>query len=485
MVTSVYLSNNTVRVLEGTGGKNSISVGRICEMQLPEGCLINGVITNAAGLEAELKDFWAENKLSNKNVMLIIGSSQFTVKELELPKMSNKKLVDMLPREMSDAERKEAPLCDYMYLRKQDKKGAMHLIGAMVERNFLDDYVQLFKKLGISVEGIQMVRTSMLSVFALLPELTDKTCIIQTLDGNNLTSILLVEGSYRYSTRVRLFNEEGTPEFAREIARNVSTIIQFNSMNKDSAPVKEYCIGGLKDREDCISAVESLGLKEFDLSLKAKLDLPDGEEARDYLPELGALAAHGKGINFYLAYKKNPERQKAVGEALHYAIPGAVVLGICAAICGGLFFRNTLKQAELDELDAYLMDMNNLEMSMEADRLSAELAVLKRKTAAAQTMEEAVGSYPKINSKVTDTVIACGGRTVEIEVQSYLAETGTLSLLATAANVTEINAFIDRLELANIFERVEYTGYTYMEEAGVYNINVVCYLAETAGKQVG
>lgn len=485
MVTSVYLSNNTVRVLEGAGGKSSISVGRICEMQLPEGCMINGVITNAAGLEAELKDFWAENKLSKKNVMLIIGSSQFTVKELELPKMSSRKLLDMLPREMADAERKEAPLCDYMYLHKRDKKNSMHIIGAMVERNFLDDYVQLFKKLGIWLEGIQMVRTSMLSVFALLPELADKTCIVQTLDGNNLTSILLVKGSYRYSTRVRLFNEEGTPEFAREIARNVSTIIQFNSTNKESEPIKEFCIGGLKERADCISAVESLGLKEFNLSLKAKLDLPDGEEARDYLPELGAFASRDRGINFYTPYKKNPARRKAVGEAIHYAIPGLVVLGVCAVICGGLFFINTLKQTELDELDAYLMDVNNIEMSMEADRLSAELALLKKKTSSAQTMEEAIGSYPKVNGQVTDTVIACGGSTVEIEVQSYLAETGTLSLLATAANVTEINAFIDRLEMSNLFERVEYTGYTYLEEARVYNINVVCYLAESAGKQEG
>ena len=38
MVTSVYLSNNTVRVLEGTGGRSSLAVGRICELQLPEGC---------------------------------------------------------------------------------------------------------------------------------------------------------------------------------------------------------------------------------------------------------------------------------------------------------------------------------------------------------------------------------------------------------------------------------------------------------------
>ena len=71
MVTSVYLSNNTVRVLEGTGGRSSLAVGRICELQLPEGCLINGVITNAQGLEAELKEFWAENKLSKKNIMLV------------------------------------------------------------------------------------------------------------------------------------------------------------------------------------------------------------------------------------------------------------------------------------------------------------------------------------------------------------------------------------------------------------------------------
>ena len=56
-----------------------------CQTELPEGCLINGVITNEADLTAALKEFFTANKLPMNRVALIAGGSQFMHRILTLP----------------------------------------------------------------------------------------------------------------------------------------------------------------------------------------------------------------------------------------------------------------------------------------------------------------------------------------------------------------------------------------------------------------
>ena len=51
-----------------------------------------------------------------------------------------------------------------------------------------------------------------------------------------------------------------------------------------------------------------------------------------------------------------------------------------------------------------------------------------------------------------------------------------------APEVEDINQFIDRLEERDIFEQLDYTGYVWSEERGMWTINLVCYLSENAGK---
>ena len=78
MTTSVYLSNNNINAVVGSGG-GKIRVKRVCSTQIPEGSLINGIITNEADLAEQLKEFWAANKLPKKDVSLVINSSQFVL----------------------------------------------------------------------------------------------------------------------------------------------------------------------------------------------------------------------------------------------------------------------------------------------------------------------------------------------------------------------------------------------------------------------
>ena len=58
-------------------------------------------------------------------------------------------------------------------------------------------------------------------------------------------------------------------------------------------------------------------------------------------------------------------------------------------------------------------------------------------------------------------------------------------MIAKAENVDLINQFIKRLTDEDIFNSIDYTGYAFEEDTGLWNIHVMCILSESAGKQGG
>jgi len=122
LLTSLYLCSRTVYAAVGTPTGSGARVVAAAQTELPEGCLINGVITNEADLTAALKEFFTANKLPMNHVALIAGGSQFMHRILSLPAMSEKKRMAVLSHELaSGGAEVRAPLDDYMLLSRDAK----------------------------------------------------------------------------------------------------------------------------------------------------------------------------------------------------------------------------------------------------------------------------------------------------------------------------------------------------------------------------
>ena len=112
-LTSLYLCSRTVYAAVGSPTARGARITAAASTQLPEGCLINGVITNEADLAEALKAFFADNKLPTGRVALIAGGSQFMHRIMELPAMSEKKRMAVLSHELSSSGAETtAPLDD-------------------------------------------------------------------------------------------------------------------------------------------------------------------------------------------------------------------------------------------------------------------------------------------------------------------------------------------------------------------------------------
>ena len=293
-LTSLYLCSRTVYAAVGSPTADGARITAAAQMQLPEGCLINGVITNEADLADALKAFFAQNKLPTSRVALIAGGSQFMHRILSLPAMSEKKRMAVLSHELSTggAETK-APLDDYMPLSRDAKTRTDTVLAARVEQSVIAGYDALAKAAGFKLTCIDLVLAAPIKAVRTIPDLQQKTFVLLQFDDDTISATLFVRGQYSYSTRSRLFNPRGSVESGTEIAQKLSGILQFHIANKSEHQIGTVYFAGstAEDFAVCRPGCEALGLAVEIFPDSPAVKLPSGTHLADVLYAAGNLIA--------------------------------------------------------------------------------------------------------------------------------------------------------------------------------------------------
>ncbi len=291
-LTSLYLCSRTVYAAVGSPTANGARITAAAQTELPEGCLINGVITNEADLAAALKEFFAANKLPTNRVALMAGGTQFMHRIVTLPAMSEKKRLAVLARELSTggAETK-APLDDYMLLA-HDGKGDT-VLATRVEQAVIAGYDALAKAAGFKLYSIDLGLAALIKAVRTVPALQKETFVLLQFDDDTISAALFEQGQYTYSTRSRLFNPRGTAESGTEIAQKLSGILQFHIAGKSAHAIRTVYFGGADAQDICVCTpgCEALALQVAPFPDSPTVRLPDGIRLCDVLFAAGNLIA--------------------------------------------------------------------------------------------------------------------------------------------------------------------------------------------------
>lgn len=291
-LTSLYLCSRTVYAAVGSPTANGARITAAAQTELPEGCLINGVITNEADLAAALKEFFAANKLPTNRVALMAGGTQFMHRIVTLPAMSEKKRLAVLARELSTggAETK-APLDDYMLLAHNGKGDTV--LATRVEQAVIAGYDALAKAAGFKLYSIDLGLAALIKAVRTVPTLQKETFVLLQFDDDTISAALFEQGQYTYSTRSRLFNPRGTAESGTEIAQKLSGILQFHIAGKSAHPIRTVYFGGAdaQDIRVCTPGCEALALQVAPFPDSPTVRLPDGVRLCDVLFAAGNLIA--------------------------------------------------------------------------------------------------------------------------------------------------------------------------------------------------
>ena len=289
-MTSLYLCNRTVYAAVGSPARGGAALSVVCQAELPEGCLINGIITNEAALTAALKEFFSANALPAKRVALVLGGSQFQHKVLTLPDLPDKKLRSIVTKELGMGAGNQT-LDDWMLLRRDMKAHSQTVLATRVERSVIEGVLSLAKGAGLTLCCIDTGLSCLIKLVRAIPALAGRTFILLAFDGENLAALLFVQGQYSYSTRSRLFNTRGTPEAAAEIAQKLSGILQFHLTNKSDHRITDVYFAkcGAGELESCRPGAEALGLTVSMLPDAPGLRLPSDCCAADAVFAAGSF----------------------------------------------------------------------------------------------------------------------------------------------------------------------------------------------------
>lgn len=497
MAVSIYLSNNTVQIVCGEANKKRVRVEKIYSLTIPEGSLLNGVITSENNLKNDLKNIWEKYQIPRKGVCLVLDSSQIMMKTVVAKKANAKKILASVAKEFADTIHTEQYVFDGRTLREDAAQKQVEVLAVAAEKEYLADYVRIFQEIGVTLDGIDVAISAQMKVLGRIAQLKEETFITSHLDGNNLVSTLIVDGHYKYFNRTRLFSEHGTEGFAAEVARTVSSITQFYSSQKYEEPLEHVYMGGYgkADYELCKEVIGRLGMKAQIPENSAVALMPGqeqtviesalkGEPLRtcDYIYAIGALIQDKGDIDLCERYKKCQKSGSPNGLSVKRALPVIVVSGVCVTVSLGLIVMNLMTQNKLDTVNSYIDSPANQEAYAEAMNKQAEANRLQSMVRDGEGLWETIQSYPLPNSKVEQEILQCAGSEVSITVNSYDAKTGVYEFTAKSANVTTINAFITRLRESSVFANLEYSGYTMEEKTGMYLIMVNGFLNESAGR---
>lgn len=478
MATIIYLSNQLVQVIEAKAKGKTVVVQNIWQGETPEGSLINGIITDDDAFSAWLKAFFLKNRLPRKDITLIINSTQFNHKVLDFPKIKDSEIRKMVPREFSE-NRTENTLFTYFTLAEVGNR-KLKIFATAVEKGFLVSYINFFRQAGIEVTAIDSAIGCMVRLFMNAPEIQKKTCLVQVLDGREVVSILFVRGVYYYSQKNRLFTQDATEEsMSMELASINDRILQFASSQQIKEPINQFYLCGNRQnafQKGLENSQIFKGDRVLSISRVAK------KRGVDFVYAAGFLLSQRKDNSFYKQLVREQEDVKRRRELMELILPSAAVLVVCLVITAFLGNRYFSGVEELRVHQQNMQDSGLVNDNARYELASTNVASLTAKEEQAKSIWQHLLSYPTINSSVLQVLNDCTEGTVTIEIRSFQRDSGILSIEASATDVRSINGFVANLQEQDIFEEVEYSGYTYTSGQNNYSIHVVCSMAEGAGR---
>ena len=482
MSTVIYLSNQQIQIVEGKRGK-AATVNRCFDFQAPQGSIINGIVMDPDGFGSFLKGIWSENKLSVKDVILIVNSSKFVGQNMEIPKMSDDKTLDHIKRGFSNIDRSEEKIYGFLRLESAQKK-MQRLYAESVSPDFVKDYISFFQSIGITLKGIYSGEGSTIGLINSTKAKQHSTFMLMIADSMTLTTILYVNKVFTYYNSARCFHDPGTEEYAQDLTRSVSQIRQFMQANQFDAELEAIILAGMEEQDLNLYKAH---MRDFGVQTPVELFSdsknikgPGASQVQNHLFATSGLFDSGNQGNYLVRYQTKKVEKKSGNNAKYFIIL-AVALVLSVVIFVAALMRSKKFEKELDELESYNNSAAVQMQVMEYDELTARNSFLIQQYLSIANINENLDTYPWATSAVQQKIFRLASGYAIVTLTSCNADSGTTNMDVNASNVQTINEFIALLKNQKIFHDVTYTGYSY-SDTDLYHVNVSCTLEEAVGR---
>lgn len=488
----VFLSNTNIQIASGSAAGDGVRVSKLISSPLPEGAVLNGVVMDPDMVVEAIKLAWQANKLPKSEVTLIINSPQLRANRVDAPLLADKKTTEFIERETRDSEygRFQNPITGWYVVGKDAKAKTQKVVYETAEIDFVNKYVDIFGKAGLKLKTIH--NGVQLATEYFTKQAAGKTVLYMILDGKSLVTIFFAEGKYYYDSTSRVFAQPGTPEFAREIYASISSIRQFISAQHLTETVKDIMFCGL-----AYSHVNQLANDILNLDSTVDISIaqpPQGTTVGSdqaqfpfFVYPIAGLRRIDERMPILKNTKQASKKKKEKSFMANLIVPFILVLAVALIGYGVCLTLKMKKQAELEDLEKYINNQTVVDQIAEYDAMYDNMAEMGRIQGGVDILMDDLNSYPVPDSSINESILeAAKKHDVSVDFNSYSSSTGVFSITASSPEVEDINQFIADLMAMDIFENVNYTGYSLSSDGKSWQINVVCTLAgrEPAAEEV-
>ncbi len=491
MSETVFLSNTNLQIASGSSSSGGVKVNKLISAPIPDGAVLNGVVMDQDILIDTIRRVWQENRLAKTEVTLILNSPQFRTNRIDTPLLADKKTTEYILRETEGLEygRFQSPVTGWYLVSKDSKSKTQRVVYERAESDFVEKYVEIFEKAGLKLKtihgGIQLAA----ELFS--DQASGKTLIYMILDGSTLVTVFFDSGKYYYDATSRVFSQPGTPEFANEIYASISSIRQFMSAQHLAGTLKDVFFAGLTQPQVNQLSNDMLNIdSQIDISM---VSLPAGCSIREsnaafpfYVYPIAGLRKSEEKASILKSTKKTNEKAKQGPISVRMVTVLIVIAALLGIAYGVLSIIGGIKRSKLKEIEAYNNSTEVLEQVKEYDAMYGNMAEIGKIQGGVDILVEDLNSYPIPDSTINSKIKQAGrNNDVAVKFDSYDASTGVFSITASSPVVDDINLFVSELYEMDVFEDVNYTGYSLSNDESGWKINVVCTLASSDSAEEG
>jgi hypothetical protein len=290
-----------MKFVTGEADARSVKIRKYAELLLPSGGMINGIITDEEIMTRFFAQVNNDASLGKEPTFLVINNNNIQAKSFEAPPVSEDMMIEFIRREYSQysEDESESNVYDYTVLSPKGKTGGVQILAVGVARSILDSYRTTLVNAGFDLKHIDIGLNCQIKLARVLPQLQQGSVILVFVDGRSLALTLFENGNYIVSNRYRLTHTDDEPELIDEIGGNISSMIQFNKTQKDSAAITAaYIAGAAEPQVDALRfSLTYLGIDIQGLDMSEMIRLQDSGgagagtrfDAGRYLLNLGNL----------------------------------------------------------------------------------------------------------------------------------------------------------------------------------------------------
>jgi len=299
MAVSLYFSASHLKVVVGSADANSVKVDDFAMFSLPEGAMINGIITDEDAMIRFLTGIGSTMELFKHEAILVIDNNSIRSKAMDMPPVPEVKLLEFIARDLgafTDGETND--VFDYTVLNAKLPEGGSRVLAVAVDRDLLQTYRNTFTSAGYNLKNINIGVNAANKLARVSPHLMAGACILAIVDERNLTLMLFEGGAYKITNKYRLLNPDDSPEWRQEIGNNISSVIQFHKGQRPAEEISAAFVAGLSPAQTSALSepLAFLGIQIGMLDLVSRVKISNKASAKDgglnpgkYLFNLGVM----------------------------------------------------------------------------------------------------------------------------------------------------------------------------------------------------